>query len=140
MVAQNADPDFVARRRGAVWSAERRAAKAAEMTERNADPAFHDKKVRGIAMRKRGRLQIPVHCHPLVRGLVAAMNAQMTTQREVGRRAGLSDRTVAEWRLRTMPFVDALDAALNTLDLELAIVPIGSRDANGFVNRRRATP
>ncbi|WP_420132632.1 helix-turn-helix domain-containing protein [Rhodopseudomonas sp.] len=138
MKTLNADPDFVVRRRKAQteWSPERRAAKSAEFTARNHDPEFHKRKLAGIAQRPRRGFKIPERCHPCVRGLFVEMNEQKATRSEVGLRAGVNEETLSSWRGRSMPLLDVLDAVLNTLDLELAIVPIGTRDQNGFARRK----
>lgn len=79
------------------------------------------------APRWRGRLSIPNHAHPVVRRLFEEMNEQNTVMAEVCERAGLKPETVSNWRYRTNPKIDLIDAALNALDLELCV-------------RRRRTP
>jgi hypothetical protein len=141
MSALNGDPDFVARRRKGQsdWSPERRAAKSAELTARNFDPDFHRRKLEGIAERPRRGFAVPERCHPCVRGLFVEMNEQQATRAEVGSRAGVNTETLSTWRGRSMPLLDVFDAVLNALDLELAIVPIGTRDRNGMVRRKPRT-
>lgn len=65
---------------------------------------------------RRGRIAVAPHAHPLVR--------QFDTMRF--------------WQWRHMPRVDLLDAALNALDLELVIRPIGTRDRDLERIERRA--
>ena len=48
-------------------------------------------------------------------------------------RAGISTDALTGWRATNMPQIDTLDAALGALDLELAIVPRGTRNADGFI-------
>jgi hypothetical protein len=139
-----------------------RAARSARMTALNADPEMRAKAIAGCAAyqpsperreqmsqvmkglrsgsrfelkRKRARaVEIPDHVHPLVRGLFFEINNQRAFLKDVETRADFCPGTVGDWR-RLNPIVPNLDAALNALDLELAIVPIGSRDANGFVKK-----
>lgn len=77
--------------------------------------------------RSRGRIPIPKHAHPLVRGLVEAMNDQQTTFKEVYERAGLGHTTMGKWCHSSMPRIDQLDAALNVLGLRLMIGPKDGR-------------
>lgn len=140
-----------------------RAARSARMKALNADPAVRAKTIAGRAAnrpsperreqmsvtmkklrlrpgfeikRKRARpVEIPEHIHPIVRGLFFEINSQRAFLKDVETRAGFCPGTVGDWR-RLNPIVPNLDAALSALDLELAIVPIGSRDENGFVKKR----
>lgn len=73
------------------------------------------------APRWRGKLSIPRHAHPIVRRLFEEMNEQQTVMEEVGKRAGLKPETLSNWRYRTNPKLDLIDAALNALDLELCV-------------------
>lgn len=75
-----------------------------------------------LGTRWRGKIPIPPHAHPLVRGLCERANAQMTTLSEVADRAGLRRKTLSDWRYRRTPKIDDLVAALNVLDFDLAIV------------------
>lgn len=72
-----------------------------------------------LATRWRGKIPIPPHAHPLVRGLVALANQQNTTMREIAERAGLRPETVCRWRYRNSPRIADLEAAYNTLDYTL---------------------
>jgi hypothetical protein len=77
--------------------------------------------VSGADIRWRGKIEIPAHADPLVRGLVEIMNDEMTTMCEVADRAGLARQTFHNWRTKTNPKVCDLQAALNVLDYELVI-------------------
>jgi hypothetical protein len=83
-----------------------------------------------IGNNRRGGLRMPSpqHCHPLVREFVGHINEQQTTLAEISSRSGVAVDTLRFWPTRHMPRLDLFDAALNTLDLELAIVPRGTRD------------
>ncbi|WP_316191282.1 MULTISPECIES: hypothetical protein [unclassified Bradyrhizobium] len=137
MTAQNNEASFRAKRNRAAWSEDRKAQKRAQMLAQNADPAFRARNLDGISRRRpRGDIEPPAHAHPIVRGLFAEMRAQQATMQRVSRQAGISADTIAGWR-KHMPVLDVIEAALGSLDLELAIVPRGSRDTNGFLQQRR---
>ena len=135
--ALQADPAFQAARRAAIvtWSVARRAAQAELLRRQNADPNFiMRQRIAQDAARVRA-VKIPASTHPVVRALFVEMNAQLATIAEVVDRADVGFDTIRFWRFRSMPRVDLLDAALNVLDLQLAVVPIGTRDADGFAKR-----
>jgi len=138
MRKQNRNPDFIARRnKGQTrWTAERRAKKSEEMKTRNADPTFRAKQLAGIQRRAPRGFTIPKHTHPIVRGFFVEMNNQGATRRAIKDRSSVSADAITGWRTRNMPLLDMIDAALNSLDLELAIVPRGSRDKNGFLKQQ----
>jgi hypothetical protein len=71
--------------------------------------------------RWRGKLRIPRNAHPLVRRLFVEMNRQSVTIRELSDEAGISRQMVWDWRNRSRPKLDALDAAFNVLGLRLAV-------------------
>lgn len=133
MAAMNADPDIRARRLAGLreWTDEQRAQQSKLMRKQNADGTFQRQR-----QAKPRRLKIPAHTHPLVRGLYAEVNEQRATMRQIAGRNGVDYSTMLAWR-RSMPRIDTLDSALNSLDLELAIVPIGTRDETGFAKIRR---
>lgn len=125
-------------KRSETWSEARRAAKRAELIARNRDPAFKEKRFTGI--RQRGlREDAERHIHPLVRGLFAEMARQRATYERVAAPVGVCRSTLVSWRRRRMPYLDLLDAALNVLGFELAIVPIGRRGPDGFPKKKRPT-
>lgn len=138
MRARNCDPEFIKKRpKGREkWTPEQRAGKAAQMRAMNADPAFQKKRLAGIANRLPRPFTLPKHVHPIVRGLFAEMNEQLATRKRVSAPAGVTNHAITSWRKSSMPLLDTIDAALNTLDLELAIVPAGTRDGNGFAKRK----
>lgn len=71
--------------------------------------------------RWRGKLPMPEKAHPLVRQFVEHANDQMTTLKDVARRAGMRRSTIGSWFTKSTPRVDMLEAALNVLGLELCI-------------------
>ena len=122
-------------RRSAGWSEARRKAKSAELKARNLDPSFQAKRRVGVA---KGLDDVAEgHVHPLVRGLFVEMKKQRASCERIAEPAGVCRTTVVSWRRHHMPQLDALDAALNVLGFELAIVPIGRRGLNGFTTTRR---
>lgn len=68
--------------------------------------------------------RIPAHAHPLVRQLFAEMNKQRCPANLLATRSGLNPNTIKDWRTRTVPTVDNLDAALTVLGLRIVIRPI----------------
>ena len=133
MTGLNDKPEFAHKRNG--WTEERRADKRAKMIALNADPAFQDKRRAAIA----DRVKRPQPLHPVVAGLFAEIREQRTTRQRVARPAGVGPDTISGWGRKHMPYLDLIDAALNVLGFELAIVPIGTRDATGFPTKKRPT-
>ncbi|UPJ65267.1 hypothetical protein [Bradyrhizobium sp. 191] len=124
-------------RRSAGWTEARRMAKSAELKARNLDPAFQAKRRIGVA---KGPDDVAErHVHPLVRGLFLEMKKQRASCERIAAPAGVCRTTVVSWRRHHMPQLDALDAALNVLGFELAIVPKGRRGPNGFTTRKSST-
>ncbi|MBR0962214.1 hypothetical protein [Bradyrhizobium japonicum] len=124
-------------RRSAGWSEARRAAKSAELKARNLDPAFQAKRRVGVA---NGLNDVAAgHVHPLVRGLFLEMKRQRASCERIAAPVGICRSTLINWRRHHMPQLDALDAALNVLGFELAIVPIGRRGPNGFATKKSST-
>lgn len=125
------------------WPPARRTQQRAAMEANNLDPQFVANKVAGHRDWHEHTpvpaYAVPEHAHPLVRGFYAAVNAERCRLHEIAGRTNIHVCTLRQWRTRYMPRVDLLDAALNALDLELAIVPRGSRDADGIVKRRRSS-
>ena len=70
---------------------------------------------------KPGKLQIPTNAHRLIKRLSEIVNDEMTTLSELAARAGVSNKTICDWRHRTNPKIDDLDAVLNVMDYELVI-------------------
>lgn len=138
MRANLADPAFREKQRagGFGWTDDRRAETAERMRRLMLDPAYQAR-LRATAK----HIAVPQHTHPVIRGLYVEMNEQQAMLRDVTRRCGFGCDLLTKWRKRTMPRVDTYDAALNALGLELAIVPAGTRDQNGFIRKkpRKAT-
>lgn len=75
--------------------------------------------------RHRGKLPIPQHCHPFVRKVFEEANAQRSTLAEIAKRSGVNRERFSDWKRRSEPRISELVAVLNTLDLDLVIVPKG---------------
>jgi hypothetical protein len=137
MRALNADPAIQAKRSHGkrCWTEEGRQAAAARLEAQRNNPEFLAAQRAARETAKLPPLKLPQHTLPIVRGLFVGMNDQRATFGDVSKRSGVSYDTLRRWR-KHMPHVDMLEAALNTLDLELAIVPMGTRDDNGFIKKK----
>lgn len=71
--------------------------------------------------RWRGKLKIPTSAHPLVKRLFREMNKQDATILEVATEAGVSRQMIWDWRNRSRPKLDAIDACFNVLGLRLTV-------------------
>ena len=72
-------------------------------------------------MRKWRKLTVPGAAHPLVRQLFMLMNDQQMGQLDLAERTGINKNTLKDWRVRTVPAVDNLEACLNVLGYQLKI-------------------
>lgn len=63
---------------------------------------------------------IPQQAHPLVKRLFTEMNRQQLGVLDLAERSGVNKNTLKDWRTRTMPTIDNLEACLNVLGLEMA--------------------
>jgi hypothetical protein len=124
----------------ASWTPERRAAQAERM--RAVSAAFDGERRAAAAVKTRarrrsdgGRYSMPQHSHPIVRGLFIALNADSRGVQTIATEVGVSHHTILGWRDEYAPTLPAIDATLNALGLELAIVRRGRRDDYGFSAR-----
>lgn len=72
-------------------------------------------------MRQFRRLTVPAHAHPLVRRLFEEMNRQQIGVLDMSERSGINANTLKDWRTRSTPTVDNLEACLGVLGLKLTI-------------------
>jgi DNA-binding XRE family transcriptional regulator len=70
-----------------------------------------------------GKLPIPDATQPLVRTLYELLNERKLSISDVARPSGIALNTISEWRYRRSPSVNSLQAVLNALGHQLAIVP-----------------
>ncbi len=70
-------------------------------------------------MREFRRLSSPSKANPLVRKLFDEMNAQQIGILDMAERSGINKNTLKDWRTRTVPTVDNLQACLSVLGYEL---------------------
>lgn len=76
-------------------------------------------------MRKFRKLKVPAHAHPLVRQMTGIQNTVRCGIADLADRSGVNKNTICDWRKRTVPTVDNLDAAFGVLGYELTIRRIG---------------
>ena len=70
-------------------------------------------------MREFRRLTMPTKAHPLVRRLFQEMNRQQLGVLDLSERSGVNKNTLKDWRTRTVPTIDSLEACFGVLGLEL---------------------
>lgn len=63
----------------------------------------------------------PANAHRAVKRLFVECNAQQLTSADLSERSGINKNTIKDWRTRTAPTVDNLEAALNVLGLTLCV-------------------
>lgn len=72
-------------------------------------------------MRAFRKLSVPEKAHPTVRYLFTEMNYQQIGLLDMAERSGVNKNTLKDWRTRTVPTVDNLEACLTVLGCELRI-------------------
>ena len=72
-------------------------------------------------MRKFRRLTIPHHAHPLVRRMFEEMNHQRIGILDMADRTGVNKNTINDWKNRSNPQVQNLDACFAALGLQLTL-------------------
>ena len=70
-------------------------------------------------MRPFRRLKEPVNVHPLVHELFAEMNRQQIGILDMSKRSGVNKNTLNDWKARSNPQVQNLDACFAALGLKL---------------------
>ena len=71
------------------------------------------------SFRRRPKLSVPVKAHPLVRKLYDHMQCHNLGVVEMAELSGVNKNTLKDWRTRTVPKVDNLEACFNVMDLTL---------------------
>lgn len=79
----------------------------------------------------RQSLKVPPNAHRAVRKLFQQMNEEQIGILDLSERSGINKNTLKDWRTRTCPTVDNLEAALNVLGLCLTV----GRLSNAAENR-----
>jgi transcriptional regulator with XRE-family HTH domain len=64
-------------------------------------------------------MRVPEHTHPLVKKLFEEMNYQRIGILDLSERAGVNKNTINDWKHRSMPRLDNLDACYNVLGMKL---------------------
>jgi len=72
-------------------------------------------------MRRFRRLSIPHHAHPLVRRTFEEMNHQRIGILDMADRTGVNKNTINDWKNRSNPQVQNLDACFAALGLQLTL-------------------
>lgn len=67
------------------------------------------------------RVSIPDSAPPLVKRLFVEMAAQHCTLTMMSERSGVNINTLKNWRTRTAPLLENIEACMNVLGLELCV-------------------
>ena len=65
------------------------------------------------------KVGVPTNVHPLVRRLFEEMNYQRIGVLDLAERSGVNKNTIKDWKNRSMPRLDNIDACYNVLGLKL---------------------
>lgn len=76
-------------------------------------------------MRAYRRHSPPVNAHPFARQLFDEMDRQQIGVLDMAERAGVNKNTVKDWKTRSVPSIDNLQACLNVLGLRLTVTKVG---------------
>ena len=66
-------------------------------------------------------LKTPVNVHPLVHELFAEMNRQQIGILDMSKRSGVNKNTLNDWKARSNPQIQNLDACFAVLGMELNV-------------------
>ena len=72
-------------------------------------------------MRRFRHMPIPQRAHPLVRRLYAEMNHQQIGVTDMAERTGIARNAINDWKDRSNPQVQNLDACFAALGLQLTV-------------------
>lgn len=72
-------------------------------------------------MRKFRPLAIPRSAHPLVRALFEEMNRQQLGVLDLAERSGVNKNTLRDWRTRTVPTIDNIEACFSVLGFRIVV-------------------
>lgn len=68
------------------------------------------------------------HAHPLVREIVRIAHRERLSDADLLQRAGVHKGAMKDWRCRSVPSLEALDAVAGVLGYQLALRRIPDRD------------
>ena len=66
-------------------------------------------------------LKVPVNVHPLVRRLFEEMNREQIGILDMAKRSGVNKNTLNDWKARSNPQIQNLDACFAVLGMELNV-------------------
>ena len=66
-------------------------------------------------------LKVPVNVHPLVRRLFEEMNREQIGILDMSKRSGVNKNTLNDWKARSNPQIQNLDACFAVLGMELNV-------------------
>lgn len=72
-------------------------------------------------MRQFRKIRVPESTHPVVRRLFEEMNYQQIGLLDMAERSGINKNTLKDWRTRTTPTIDNIEACFNVLGLTLNV-------------------
>ena len=72
-------------------------------------------------MRRFRHMPIPQRAHPLVRRLYAEMNRQRIDVTDMAERTGIARNAINDWKNRSNPQVQNLEACYNVLGMKLTV-------------------
>lgn len=70
-------------------------------------------------MREFRPISVPQKAHPLVRALFEEMNRQQLGVLDLAERSGVNKNTLRDWRTRTVPTIDNIEACFSVLGFRI---------------------
>ena len=81
-------------------------------------------------MREFRPMLVPRNAHPLVKRLFEEMNYQQIGILDLSERSGINKNTINDWKRRSMPRLDNIDACYSVLGMKLTAAVV-TETANG---------
>lgn len=72
-------------------------------------------------MREFRKLKVPNNVHPLVKKLFIEMNHQQIGILDLSERSGINKNTINDWKTRSVPRIDNIEACFGVLGLKLSL-------------------
>ena len=88
-------------------------------------------------MREFRPMLVPRNAHPLVKRLFEEMNYQQIGILDLSERSGINKNTICDWKRRSMPRVDNIDACFAVLGFRL--IPNVIKEDKSWVSARQNT-